>query len=87
VQQPRHLPQILRLQQLVVLLLQVPDQCRLLVYHLVLVVNRLQQHFIVLREGLNTMLELLLRKGKQQFVHVVDAVLQIRHGNNKSIAR
>ncbi len=64
-QQLGHLAQVLCLKQIRVFGLQVSDQCRLLVYHFVLLVHCFDQDFVVLRESLNSVFEFLLGKCKE----------------------
>lgn len=42
---------------------------------------------MILREGLDSVLELLLGEGEEQLVHVVDAVLEVGDGDDEAVAR
>ena len=86
-QQSGHLAEVLCLEQLCVFLLQVADECLLFVDEFVFVVDGFDQHLVVLRESLDSVFELLLCEGEQQFVHVVHAVLQIGHCDYEAVAR
>lgn len=77
--------EVLGLQEVVVAVLQVLDEGGLFVYQLVLVVDRLDQDIVVLRKGLNPILELLLSEGEQQLIHVVHAVFQVGHCDHEPI--
>jgi len=84
-QQLRNLTQILWLQQIVIFILQILDQSWLLVNRLVFLVYRLDQYFIVLGKCFYSVFEFFLSEGKQQFVYVIYAILQIWHSDNKTV--
>ena len=81
------LAEIFSLEEVVVLVLQVLDECGLLVDGLVLVVDGFEEDVVVLGEGLDPVLELLLREREQQLVHVVHTVLQVRHRYHEPVPR
>ena len=57
----------------------------MLIDSLILLIDSLKEDIMILRKSLNPMLELLLSKGEQQFVHIVYTILQIRNSNHKAI--
>lgn len=80
------LTEVLSLQEIAILILQIFDKCCLFINRLILFVDGLEQDIMVLRKGLNPILELLLREGEQQFIHVVHTVLQIRDSDHEAVA-
>lgn len=81
------LAEVLCLQEIAILILQILDKRCLLVDGLILFIDGLEEDIVILREGFNPILELLLREGEQQLVHVVHTVLQIGNGDHEAVAR